>query len=125
VCSSDLFGIDLFISDIPEGSFVNKLTEGMAEDLHRHYIHATETLLAQTQAEQIERLVDVMKSLSHCCDIEIKEGKDGETKVYGVGCTSPRYRRHCSTARHLNLLTRLTTLALMRSAQGWNVRCRG
>jgi hypothetical protein len=75
------FSIDLFVSDIPEGSFMNQLTEGMAEDLHRHYTRATENLLAQTQAQQLERLVDVMKSLSHCCDIEIKEGKDGETKV--------------------------------------------
>ena len=99
------FGIDLFISDIPEGSFVNKLTEGMAEDLHRHYVHATETMLAQTQAEQIERLVDVMKSLSHCCDIEVKEDKNGETKVSRRRLhesTLQKALQYCSTFKSFN-----------------------
>jgi hypothetical protein len=56
--------------------------------------------------DQVERLVEVMESLSHCCDVDEYIGKDGESKqkkrkIYEG--TVEKAREYCRTFKEFNL----------------------
>lgn len=77
------FGIHLFVSEVPLNDFRCRIAEDIADDLFQTYSKQTEEIVAHILVEQKTRLIDVMKSISHCCGYD-ETGIDdntGETKT--------------------------------------------
>lgn len=75
------FDIDLFIQPIPESDFANRISHDVAAQLSQHYSDQAERFIRETGEQQLAQLTKVMQSLSHCCELEIKQDSKGETKV--------------------------------------------
>jgi len=75
------FSMHLYTAEVPLGDFRCQVSQDLAEDLFNNYSRQAETLIRDVLNKQAEQLVDVMESLSHCCDTETKTDKDGNTVV--------------------------------------------
>lgn len=76
------FNIDLYTSEIPEGDYRVQVSQDLADDLHRNYTLQAERLMRDMHAEQKQKFIAVMESISHSCRIDVTEGKVSRGKVY-------------------------------------------
>lgn len=101
------FGVTLYTSEIPVGDYRCAIAQDLADDLNNHYNKQAETIVQGILNDQIERLVDVMQSLSHCCGVDEYMGKDGETKqkkrkIYEG--TVEKAKEYCRVFKDFNLM---------------------
>lgn len=75
------FTMELFTSEIPQSDFAVQLANDLADDLHKNYSRQTEQLVQRILSAQSEQLIDVMESLSHCCDTETTVDDAGKIKI--------------------------------------------
>jgi hypothetical protein len=75
------FSINLFIQSIPESDFGQKISTDIAAQLSDHYSRQAERFISETADRQLAQLSKVMQSISHCCEVDVREGENGETKV--------------------------------------------
>ena len=74
------FDINLFVQSIPEADFGQKISTEVAAQLSDHYTQQALRFISETADKQLAQLVKVMRSISHTCDVDIRE-ENGETKV--------------------------------------------
>jgi len=74
------FSIRLYTSEVPLGDFRCKIANELASDLQVHYERQARDLVDGIINRQKEQLVEVMKSLSHCCETETVV-ENGEIKI--------------------------------------------
>jgi len=74
------FGVTLYTSEVPVGDYRCSIAEDLAEDLNKHYSRQAQTIVQGILSDQVERLVDVMGSLAHCCGYDETTTTDGEQK---------------------------------------------
>lgn len=100
------FGINLYTSEIPVGDYRCQIAQELADDLNNHYNKQAQTIVQGILNDQVERLVEVMQSLSHCCGVDEYMGKDGETKqkkrkIYEG--TVEKAKEYCRVYKDFNL----------------------
>ena len=100
------FGVTLYTSEIPVGDYRCAIAQDLADDLNNHYNKQAETIVQGILNDQVERLVDVMESLSHCCGVDEYTGKDGEMKqkkrkIYEG--TVEKAKEYCRVYKDFNL----------------------
>lgn len=99
------FGINLFVQPIPESDFANRVSQDVADQLNTHYARQAERFVQETGELQLTQLTKVMQSLSHCCEIDITQGENGETKVSRRRLhesTLQRALEYCDSFKHFN-----------------------
>jgi hypothetical protein len=74
------FGVTLYTSEVPVGDYRCSIADDLAEDLNKHYSRQAQTIVQGILSDQVERLVDVMGSLAHCCGYDETTTTDGEQK---------------------------------------------
>ena len=78
----DKFGIKLYVSEVPSHDWRCNISNDIAEDLKLQYEKQAEGIINHVITEQMDRLVDVMESISHCCGVsETTDAITGETKT--------------------------------------------
>lgn len=100
------FSIDVYTSEIPSGDFRNAIAQELADDLHKTYSRQANELVQSILTKQVEQLVSVMESISHCTDTEIVTEDDGSQtvrrrKIYQT--TIERALELCDTFEKFNL----------------------
>lgn len=100
------FCISLYTSEIPVGDYRCAIAQDLADDLNNHYTKQAESIVQNILNDQVERLVEVMESLSHCCDVDEYVGKDGEKKqkkrkIYEG--TVDKAKEYCRVFKDFNL----------------------
>lgn len=100
------FGINLYTSEIPVGDYRCQIAQELADDLNNHYNKQAQTIVQGILNDQIDRLADVLESLSHCCGTDEYMGKDGETKqkkrkIYEG--TVEKAKEYCRVYKDFNL----------------------
>lgn len=100
------FGVTLYTSEIPVGDYRCAIAQDLADDLNNHYNQQAQSIVQAILNDQVERLVDVMQSLSHCCGVDEYHGKDGETKqkkrkIYEG--TVEKAKEYCRVYKDFNL----------------------
>jgi hypothetical protein len=75
------FGMDMYLQPIGSSDFGQHISAQVAEQLNTHYARQAERFIQETGDRQLAQLTKVMQSLSHCCEVDIKQGDNGETKV--------------------------------------------
>jgi hypothetical protein len=100
------FGVTLYTSEIPVGDYRCAIAQDLADDLNNHYNQQAQSIVQTILNDQVERLVDVMESLSHCCGVDEYQGKDGETKqkkrkIYEG--TVEKAKEYCRVYKDFNL----------------------
>jgi hypothetical protein len=73
------YAITCLRQPVPESDFSTALAREAAEDLRKHYLRQTQQVVEGILGSQIERLREVMQSLAHCCTLDTKVNKKGET----------------------------------------------
>ena len=99
------FDINLFVQPIPESDFANRMYTEVADQLSQHYATQAERFIRETGEQQLGQLTKVMQSLSHCCEIDVRQGDNGETKVTRRRLhesTLEKAIEYCDTFRHFN-----------------------
>jgi hypothetical protein len=67
---------------VPAHDWRCQISNDIAEDLKGQYERQAEGIITGILNEQVERLTEVMESISHCCGVdEIKDSQSGETKT--------------------------------------------
>ena len=100
------FGVTLYTSEIPVGDYRCAIAQDLADDLNNHYNQQAQSIVQAILNDQVERLVDVMQSLSHCCGVDEYQGKDGEAKqkkrkIYEG--TVEKAKEYCRVYKDFNL----------------------
>jgi hypothetical protein len=99
------FSINLYTSEVPTADFRCKIAQELADDLQNHYERQARGLVDQIINKQKAQLVEVMKSLSHCCEtetvVENGEIKIKRRKLYDT--TLKRALDLCNTFAEFNL----------------------
>jgi len=72
------FGIRLYVSEVPEQDFRCQVAQDLANDLRNQYQRQAEEIVNNVVSQQIERITDVMESISHCCGTHEITTKTGE-----------------------------------------------
>lgn len=74
------FSMDLVLTRVPDDNFTEQFAAEAARQYQQHYNTKAQEMLKDIHTEQLRQLADVMESLSHCCDLDIRD-VNGETKV--------------------------------------------
>jgi len=101
------FSLDLIQSEVPTGDFRCAIAQDLLNDMTLHYEKQAKKMVEDILAKQSEQLVDVMKSISYCCETETTVGDNGEVKVRRrklYDSTLDRARELCETFRKFNLV---------------------
>jgi hypothetical protein len=99
------FSVRVFTAEVPVGDFRCQISQDLADDLSKHYEQQTRDLVQDIYRKQVDQMVDVMKSLSHCCDTETVI-ENGETKVKRrklYDTTLLRAQELCETFKEFNV----------------------
>lgn len=102
------FSVDLIQSEVPTGDFRCAIAQDLLDDMSTHYNRQAKRMVEQILAKQSEQLIDVMKSISYCCEIETTVDGNGEIKVRRrklYDSTLDRARELCDTFREFNLVS--------------------
>jgi hypothetical protein len=102
------FSVDLIQSEVPTGDFRCTIAQEFLDDMTTHYNRQAKRMVEQILAKQSEQLIDVMKSISYCCEIETTVDSNGEIKVRRrklYDSTLDRARELCDTFREFNLVS--------------------
>lgn len=75
------FSMRLFTGEVPVGDFRCKIAQDLADDLFNNYNRQAEQIIQDILQKQQHKLVNIMTSLSHCCDVDNVINTDGQTKV--------------------------------------------
>lgn len=75
------FGMAIYTSEVPSGDFRNRVCTTLADDLQRHYNRQANAAIDNLVKAQVGKLEKVMRSLSHCCDMNTTVNDDGTTTV--------------------------------------------
>ena len=76
------FGIRLYVSEVPAHDWRCQISNDIADDLKGQYERQAEGIVTGILNEQVDRLTEVMQSISHCCGVdEITNSQSGETKT--------------------------------------------
>jgi hypothetical protein len=100
------FSIDLIQSEVPTGDFRCAISQDLAEDMSKHYERQARRLVEDILSKQTNQLVDIMKSISHCCETETVIDDKGEVKIRRrklYDSTLDRARELCETFKKFNL----------------------
>ena len=99
------FKVKVYTAEVPVGDFRCQISQDLANDLAQHYETQTKELVQTIYDKQVEQLVTVMKSLSHCCDSEtvLEDGamKVKRRKLYDT--TLQRAQELCETFKDFNV----------------------
>lgn len=74
----DKFDINLYVSEVPSHDFRCSISEDIARDLKQEYEHQAEQIVNNVVTQQTHRVLDVMKSISHCCGVVERNTPKGE-----------------------------------------------
>jgi hypothetical protein len=74
------FSIRLYTAEVPVGDFRCQIAQDLAADLQTHYERQARDLVENIISRQKEQLVEVMRSISHCCETETVV-ENGEIKI--------------------------------------------
>lgn len=102
------FSVDLIQSEVPTGDFRCTIAQEFLDDMTTHYNRQAKRMVEQILAKQSEQLIDVMKSISYCCEIETTVDSYGDVKVRRrklYDSTLDRARELCDTFREFNLVS--------------------
>lgn len=100
------FSIELFTSEIPEGDFRCQVAQDLADDLFSNYDRQAKRIIEGILDKQCKQLINVLSSLSHCCDTEntINTGGEAKTKRRKIyDSTVQRALELCDTFSQYNL----------------------
>ena len=101
------FGIRLYVAEVPSHDFRCAVSADIAEDLKVQYEQQAEGIITGILSQQVEQLVEVMESISHCCGYaENKDPQTGEVvskkrKIYDT--TIEKAKGLCTLYRQFNL----------------------
>jgi hypothetical protein len=101
------FGIRLYVAEVPSHDFRCAVSEDIAEDLKQQYEVQANEIITGIMGQQVEQLVEVMQSISHCCGYaENTNPQTGETvskkrKIYDT--TIEKAKSMCNLYRQFNL----------------------
>lgn len=71
----------LYTQPVPENDFRVQVSNDQAGDLQRNFQKQVDARVQEAHEALVQKLVDVLQSLSHCCDTDEVVGKDGEIKI--------------------------------------------
>lgn len=99
------FKVKVFTAEVPVGDFRCEISNDLANDLARHYEQQAKDLVQDIYQKQVEQIVEVMKSLSHCCDTEtvIEDGQMKVKKRKLYDSTLQRAQELCETFKNFNV----------------------
>jgi hypothetical protein len=100
------FSVDLVQCEVPTGDFRCQIAQDLADDMAMHYEKQAKRMVEDILAKQSAQLVDVMQSISYCCETETVVESDGEVKVRRrklYDSTLDRARELCETFSKFNL----------------------
>ena len=99
------FKVKVFTAEVPVGDFRCQISNDLATDLARHYEQQAKDLVQDIYQKQVEQMVEVMKSLSHCCDTEtvIEDGQMKVKKRKLYDSTLQRAQEMCETFKEFNV----------------------
>jgi len=100
------FSVNLVQSEVPTGDFRCKIAQELVDDMANHYNRQAKRMVEDILAKQSEQLVEVMKSISYCCETEVVQGDNGELKVRRrklYDSTLERAKELCETFKNFNL----------------------
>lgn len=99
------FSIRLYTAEVPVGDFRCQIAHDLAAELKTHYERQARGLVENIISRQKTQLVEVMKSISHCCEtetvVENGEIKIKRRKLYDT--TLQRAIELCDTFSEFNL----------------------
>jgi DNA-binding ferritin-like protein (Dps family) len=101
------FSIDLVQSEVPTGDFRCQISQDLLDDMTTHYERQAKRMVESVLAKQSAQLVDILKSISYCCEVETTIDNNGEVKVRRrklYDSTLDRARELCETFRTFNLM---------------------
>ena len=76
------FGIRLYVSEVPSHDWRCQISQDIATDLKSQYESQAEEIVTGILNQQVERLTEVMESISHCCGVtEIKTSDESIMKT--------------------------------------------
>jgi hypothetical protein len=102
------FSVDLFQYEVPTGDFRCQVAQDLLDDMSMHYEKQAKRLVEGILSKQSVQLVDIMKSISYCCETETVVDDSGEVKVRRrklYDSTLDRARELCNTFREFNLVS--------------------
>jgi DNA-binding ferritin-like protein (Dps family) len=101
------FSVDLVQSEVPTGDFRCQIAQDLLDDMTTHYEKQAKRMIEDILDKQTKQLVEVMESISYCCETETTVGDNGEVKVRRrrlYDSTLERARELCETFRKFNLV---------------------
>lgn len=110
------FGIKLYVSEVPSHDWRCNISNDIADDLKQQYEQQAEGIINHVITEQMDRLTDVMESISYCCGVsETTDAVTGETKtkkrkIYDT--TIEKAKELCKTFKEFRPLDNETTARL-------------
>jgi hypothetical protein len=76
------FGIKLYVSEVPSHDWRCSISNDIADDLKQQYEKQAEGIINHVIQDQVERITEVMESISYCCGVsETTDAVTGETKT--------------------------------------------
>jgi hypothetical protein len=76
------FGIKLYVAEVPSHDWRCQISNDIASDLKGQYEKQAEGIITGILNQQVERLTEVMESISHCCGAdEITDTSTGGIKI--------------------------------------------
>jgi len=76
------FGIKLYVSEVPSHDWRCSISNDIADDLKQQYEKQAEGIINHVIQDQVERITEVMESISYCCGVsETTDAITGETKT--------------------------------------------
>ena len=75
------FTLDMTIEEVPVGDFRNAIAADIAQDLFTDLSRQHEQRMNAMLNKQCAQLLEVMESISHCCELVHTTDKDGTLKV--------------------------------------------
>ena len=101
------FGIQLYVSEVPTQDWRCQIADDIAQDLHTQYQTQCNNIIENLMNEQIDRFVDVMQSIEHCCGVvDMVSEVDGEVKTKKrkiYDSTIEKAKHYCNLYRQFNL----------------------
>jgi hypothetical protein len=102
------FSIDLIQSEVPTGDFRCDISQKLLDDMAVHYNRQAKRMVEDILAKQSTQLIDIMKSISYCCEVETVIDDNGEIKVRRrklYDSTLDRARELCETFKDFNIMS--------------------
>ena len=105
------FSLDLYVSEVPTNDFRCGIAKDIADDLFITLSKQSKNIIDSIAEEQSRRLIDVMQSISHCCDFDEIRTKNPS------GHDDVRYKR-----RKIYDTTIQKALEMCESFKGFNLK---